>query len=171
MKKFIKGQRGFTLIEIIIVLAILAILAALLVPQFAGFLRRGDEASYDADKHTLELSVMAYYTADPAVREWPIWGPDVGVPVDANRDGDFRDRGDQKNGMIDIDKLVAAGLLDDDAAVRSARGGRDWHPNATSDGSYIWYVADEDGTIGSLFWENEPTRPAVWVAGFQDVYP
>jgi len=171
MKKFIKGQRGFTLIEIIVVLAILAILAALLVPQVGVFLRRGDRASYDADKHTLELSVMAYYTAHPAEREWPIHGANVGAPVDGNRDGDFVDGVDRRNGMIDIGRLVDGGYIGGPDAVRSARGGANWHPNATSEGSYIWYVADEDGTIGSLFWENEPTRPAVWVGGFQDVYP
>lgn len=165
MKKFIKGQKGFTLIEIIIVLAILAILAALLGPQFAAFLRRGDEVSYNADKHTLELSVMAYYTDQG---EWPIHGDDVGPPVDHNNDGDFRDRDDYRNGMINIDRLVAAGLLADDAEVRSARRGRNWHYCATSEGSYIWYVADEDGTIGSLFWDVEEGK---WVSGFQDVYP
>lgn len=171
MKRFIKGQKGFTLIEIIIVLAILAILAALLVPQLTGFLRRGDRVSYDYDKHALEMSVLSYYTADPAVREWPIHGENVGRPFDHNDDGDFHDRGDERNGMIDMRRLADGGYIAGPDAVRSARGHRNWHPNATSAGSYIWYVADADGTVGSLFWENEPTTPAVWVSGFQNVYP
>jgi prepilin-type N-terminal cleavage/methylation domain-containing protein len=170
MRKLIKGQRGFTLIEIIIVLAILAILAALLVPQIGPFLRRGDRAAYDADKHTLELSVMAYYTAG-VVRVWPIHGVRVGTPVDANRDGDFDDPGDARNGMIDIGRLAGGGFIAGLDAVRSARGGPRWHPTATSAGRYIWYVADAAGTVRSLFWINEPATPAVWVGGFQGVYP
>ncbi|MCL0089562.1 prepilin-type N-terminal cleavage/methylation domain-containing protein [Dehalococcoidia bacterium] len=176
MKKFIKGQRGFTLIEIIIVLAILAILAALLGPQLAGFLARGDRASYDADKRTLELSVMAYYTADPVVREWPIWGPDVGAPYDHDNDGNLFDHPSARNGLIDIDRLVAAGLLADDAAVRSADGHSHRHRHATSEGSYIWYVADEDGTIKSMFWDAEDKDgdgvTTEWLGdGFWGVYP
>jgi prepilin-type N-terminal cleavage/methylation domain-containing protein len=167
----IKGQRGFTLIEIIIVLAILAILAALLVPQLGGFLRRGDRASYDADRHTLELSVMAYHTADPARRAWPIHGARVGAPVDANGDGDFDEVGDARNGMIDIGRLADGGFIAGRDAVRSARGGSRWHPTANSTGRYIWFVADGDGTVRSLFWRNEPTTPAVWGWDFQGVYP
>jgi prepilin-type N-terminal cleavage/methylation domain-containing protein len=170
MRKLIKGQRGFTLIEIIIVLAILAILAALLVPQIGPFLRRGDRAAYDADKHTLELSVMAYYTAG-VVRVWPIHGASVGRPVDGNNDGDFADAVDVRNGMINIPRLVGGGFLGGPDAVRSARGGPGWHIGATSAGRYIWYVADADGTVRSLFWGNEPATPAVWVGGFQGVYP
>ncbi len=175
MKKFIKGQRGFTLIEIIIVLAILAILAALLVPQVAGILRRGHAASYEADKSALELATMDYF----AVRaRWPTHGgvaPHFGAvgrpapipapPADilpANR-----------HGLINITRLVAGGFLAGPDAVRSA--GVQQHPGLTprpSTGSYIWYIADARGTVRSVFWDAAATPP-VWrvVDGFQGVYP
>jgi len=171
MKKFIKGQSGFTLIEIIIVLAILAILAALIVPQLSGFLARGGRASYDADKHVLEIAVMAYYTEDPIAPEWPILGDSVGRPVDGNHDGDFDEGGDARNGIIDVRGLVGGGYIGGRDAIRSARGGPRWQQFATSEGSYIWYIADRDGTVRSLFWKNEPALPPVWVGGFQNVYP
>jgi hypothetical protein len=147
--------------------AILAILAALLTPQITGFLRRGDRAAYDADKQTLELSVIAYHTAG-VVRVWPTHNVTVGRPVDGNTDGDFADIGDVRNGMIDIPRLVAGGFLGGPDAVRSARGGAGWHIGANSTGRYIWYVANAAGTVRSLFWR--PT-PAGWIPDFQGVYP
>jgi len=171
MKRFIKGQSGFTLIEIIIVLAILAILAALIVPQLGGFLARGHRAAYDADKHVLELAVMTYWTADPLTPRWPIHGASVGQPVDANNDGDFVDVGDHRHGMINIPRLVVAGLLADNFAVRSVdgRSGRHIFPaGVVQHGSYVWYVADGHGTVRSLF---RRAAPPAWLSGFQGVYP
>ncbi len=134
MKKFIKGQRGFTLIEIIIVLAILAILAALLVPQVAGILRRGHAASYEADKSALELATMDYF----AVRaRWPTHGgvaPHFGAvgrpvpiphpPTPPAPPADILPA--NRHGLINITRLVAGGFLAGPDAVRSA--GVQQHP-------------------------------------------
>jgi type IV pilus assembly protein PilA len=40
MKKLMKNRKGFTLIELIVVIAILGILAAILIPQFSGFQKK-----------------------------------------------------------------------------------------------------------------------------------
>ncbi len=44
-----KNQKGFTLIELIVVIAILGILAAVLIPQFGGFTKKADTVQITTD--------------------------------------------------------------------------------------------------------------------------
>lgn len=41
----LKNQKGFTLVEVIVVLVILAILAAILIPTFVGYIDKANEKS------------------------------------------------------------------------------------------------------------------------------
>lgn len=59
MLKRIKDKKGFTLVEVIVVLIILAILAALLVPQLTGYI---DKANDSAIKAEARAAVMACNT-------------------------------------------------------------------------------------------------------------
>lgn len=59
MKKTLKNKKGFTLIELIVVIAILGVLALILVPQFMGYVD-------DADIQTQRSNVKTIHSAAEA---------------------------------------------------------------------------------------------------------
>jgi type IV pilus assembly protein PilA len=56
-----KNQKGFTLIELMIVIAIIGILAAIAIPQFSAYRRRSYNASANADLRNAATAQEAYY--------------------------------------------------------------------------------------------------------------
>ena len=62
-----KGQRGFTLIELMIVIAIIGILAAIAIPQFTAYKSRGYNAASKADLKNAYTAAQAYFTENPTV--------------------------------------------------------------------------------------------------------
>ena len=66
-----RTQKGFTLIELMIVVVIIGILAAIAIPNFIAMQNRAKEGSVKANMHTLQLAAEDYgvqndgvYTAD-----------------------------------------------------------------------------------------------------------
>jgi prepilin-type N-terminal cleavage/methylation domain-containing protein len=69
-----RDERGFTLVELLIVISILGVLVAIVVPNVGGLLGAGKQASFNADQATIQTAVDAYYlTRNPNV-----------YPTDAN---------------------------------------------------------------------------------------
>ena len=69
----LRNQKGFTLIELMIVVVIIGILAAIAIPNFIAMQNRAKEGSTKANMHTLQLAAEDYgvqndgvYTANAA---------------------------------------------------------------------------------------------------------
>ena len=60
MSKRINGS-GFTLIELMIVIAIIGILAAIAIPQFTSYRQKSYNSAAQSDLRNVETNLAAYY--------------------------------------------------------------------------------------------------------------
>jgi type IV pilus assembly protein PilA len=60
-----KDQKGFTLIELMIVIAIIGILAAIAIPQFTSYRKRAYDTSAKADVKNAYTAAQVYFTDNP----------------------------------------------------------------------------------------------------------
>ena len=60
----LRAEGGFTLIELLVVIAIIGILAAIAIPQFAAYRRRGFESDAIANARNLATAQEAYFVTN-----------------------------------------------------------------------------------------------------------
>lgn len=62
--KSLKNKKGFTIVELVIVIAVIAILAAVLIPTFSNIVERANEAAAQADAKNLWTQYCVDVTED-----------------------------------------------------------------------------------------------------------
>ena len=93
-----KQQKGFTLVEVLIVIAILGLLVAVAVPNLIGFLDAGKTEAMETERDSVQAAMIALMfdneitTVTPRAAPlddltgWPVW---VGKQAGDNDFGDF----------------------------------------------------------------------------------
>lgn len=86
-----RGRQGFTLMEMLIVVAIIAVLVAIAVPAFSSRMEAARQKADVADAKNVETALKAYYLTDSGgpdgLKNEKLWGNyDVGY-VFVNQDG------------------------------------------------------------------------------------
>lgn len=88
------SQQGFTLVELVVVIAILGVLAATATPMVTNFLGNSKEQAYNADQATVQSAIDAFYTSpnNPRFmgkRQYPIKGVDSNGVLDPWSESDI----------------------------------------------------------------------------------
>jgi len=110
MKKILKNKKGFTLMEVIVVLIIIAVLAAALIPSFIGFVNQSraatDIAAARVGMTAAQVEVtylVAAGTAADAILDEHIMTPRFAAAVDPDTTGstNFSGFSVDENGHVD----------------------------------------------------------------------
>ena len=131
MKKMLKkrglrrvgGKRGFTLVELLIVMTIIAILVGIVVMSLVGFLGAGQETVCQADERSLQTAVIAFWVLNGgSATDWPTTDGTIENAIlytkglDTDGDGEIQDD----------EKFVPGFILERPTTDAAAAGDADW---------------------------------------------
>ncbi len=127
MKKLAKKSEGFTLVELVVVIAILGILAGVAVPAYTGYIAKANQAADITVCDAIKTAVQSAYAMEGDASPAAIVVTDASVQVGASLaaadlaelDGDYKDNFETFYGAE-----VSSIVIDHDSTV-SWNGG-DW---------------------------------------------
>jgi type IV pilus assembly protein PilA len=67
IKKLAKKKKGFTLLELMIVIAVISILAAIAIPQFSRFRQKANMTATKSDVKNTHIALQSYISENPTV--------------------------------------------------------------------------------------------------------
>jgi len=137
LKRILKGQRGFTLVELVVVTAIMGVLASVATPLMVNHLAGAKEEAYNADLGILQTAVDAWYTDPSNVRflgknQYPLMGRN-----ETARDEKHIVRTSSFN---HADNLTPLETKDEDD--HSGKDSPDWNPLGGTQGADLTKVTD-----------------------------
>lgn len=124
-KNMLRKRNGFTLVELIVVIAILGILAAIIIPRIGGFRDSAERRAVQANHRILVAAAQMYYAETSA---WPTQGSDLDDYFDTSKDG--TDTG--------YDAFVADSDLNNGSHVVSGTGVVSDHKGGATEGTDLW---------------------------------
>ena len=151
---------GFSMVEILVVVAIMAVLISVLVPNLGGFLSSGKQKAFQGERETLQLAVDAWRNG-PGKTTGPLY-PILETGDDADtciitllNNGDLLDPVTGQlfdptcNPYVDIGALAQVAYIRNPAAVPSANRTFNTTARNNPNGSYGWFV-NTGGLVDSV---------------------